>query len=217
MRTNRNKAGRRVKLERVPAVAYLKTIKMEFSMRFRLIKPVFLIAAFVALAGCQDVRNAVGIERTVPDEFAVAAPVPLIIPPDFNLRPPAPGSQRAQASSEERARTALVGRAKMRALQQQGMTIGEAQLLTLAGSANVPPDIRATLDKEVSSFAREETAFTDRLVFWREGGQASLGGTALDPAAEMRRLNQNAAEGRDANEGPIPVITRSGSSALSVF
>jgi len=186
-------------------------------MHFRLIKPAILTVVLVGLSGCQGVRNAVGIERTVPDEFAVAAPVPLVIPPDFNLRPPAPGSERAQIPSEERARTALVGRAKMRALQQKGMTGGEAQLLTLAGAGNVAPDIRSTLDKEVSSFAREETTFTDRLVFWREGGKASLGGTALDPAGEMRRLNQNAAEGREASEGPIPVITRSGSSVLSVF
>jgi hypothetical protein len=190
---------------------------MEFSMRFRSIKPAILTVVLVALSGCQDVRNAVGIERTVPDEFAVAAPVPLVIPPDFNLRPPAPGSERVQASSADRARTALVGSAKMRALQQRGMTGGEAQLLTLAGAGNVAPDIRMTLDKEVSSFAREETAFTDRLVFWREGGKVSLGGTALDPAAEMRRLNQNAAGGLEASEGPIPVITRRGSSVLSVF
>lgn len=186
-------------------------------MRVRLFKPVTLTVLLVALSGCQDVRNAVGIERTVPDEFAVAAPVPLVIPPDFNLRPPAPGSERAQQSPAERARTALVGRAKMRALQQKGVTVGEAQLLTLAGAGNVAPDIRETLDKEVSSFAREDAAFTDRLVFWREGGKASLGGTALDPAAEMKRLNQNAAEGLGADEGPIPVITRSGSSVLGVF
>ncbi|MEQ9447912.1 MAG: DUF3035 domain-containing protein, partial [Rhodospirillaceae bacterium] len=152
-----------------------------------------------------------------PDEFAVAAPVPLVIPPDFNLRPPAPGSERARTSPEEQARSALVGRAKLQALQQRGMTAGEAQLLTLAGTENVPPNIRMTLDKEVSSFAREEVSFTNRLLFWREGGLASLGGTPLDPVAEMRRLNQNSAEGREASEGPIPVITRGGSSVLRVF
>ena len=186
-------------------------------MRFRVIQSVILTVFVVALSGCESVRNTVGLERTVPDEFAVAAPVPLVIPPDFNLRPPAPGSERTRQSPSDRARTALVGRAKMQALQQRGMTGGEAQLLTLAGVENVPPDIRMTLDKEVSSFAREEFAFTDRLVFWRAGGKASLGGTALNPSAEMKRLNQNAADGREANEGPIPVITRGGSSVLNIF
>jgi hypothetical protein len=186
-------------------------------MRSRFIQPVILTIAMVALSGCENVRNTVGIARNAPDEFAVAAPVPLVIPPDFNLRPPAPGSERAQQSSSDRARTALVGRAKMRALQQRGMTGGEAQLLTLAGVENVPADIRMILDKEVSSFAREETAFTDRLLFWRAGGRASLGGTALNPSAEMKRLNQNAAEGRDASDGPIPVITRGSPSLLKIF
>ena len=186
-------------------------------MQRRLITPILLTAVLLALSGCQNVRNAVGLERNLPDEFAVAAPVPLVIPPDFNLRPPAPGSERTQVTSEERARTALVGRARIRELQQRGMTTGEAQLLTLAGAGSAPPDIRSVLDKEVSSFAREETAFTDRLVFWREGGRASLGGTALDPAAEMSRLNQNAAAGREASEGPIPIITRDGASTLRIF
>jgi len=175
------------------------------------------VTVTAVLSGCEGVRNTIGLERSVPDEFAVAAPVPLVIPPDFNLRPPAPGSDRAQVSPADQARTALVGRARMQALQQRGMTQGEAQLLTLAGVENVPPNIRITLDKEVSSFAREDSSFTDRLVFWREGGQASLGGTALDPVAEMRRLNQNAAAGKEASEGPIPVITRGGSSVLNVF
>ena len=186
-------------------------------MRSYFSQAIMMTAVVLVLSGCQSVRNTIGLEPTVPDEFAVAAPVPLAIPPDFNLRPPAPGSERAQQTPAEQARTALVGRAKLQALQQRGMTEGEAQLLTLAGVENVPPGIRMTLDKEVSSFAREEPSFTDRLVFWREGGQASLGGTALDPAAEMKRLNENAAEGRDANEGPIPVITRGGSSVLNVF
>lgn len=186
-------------------------------MRSRFNKVALLTVAVVVLSGCESVQNTVGLGRTVPDEFAVAAPVPLVIPPDFNLRPPAPGAERAQQAPAERARTALVGRAKMQALQQKGMTGGEAQLLTLAGVENVSPNIRMTLDKEVSSFAREESAFTDRLLFWRDGGSASLGGTALDPAAEMKRLSQNAADGRDANDGPIPIITRSGSSVLKIF
>ncbi len=186
-------------------------------MHSRFAKAALLTVAVIALSGCESVRNTVGLGRTVPDEFAVAAPVPLVIPPDFNLRPPAPGAERAQQAPAERARTALVGRAKMQALEQKGMTSGEAQILTLAGVENVSPNIRMTLDKEVSSFAREESAFTDRLLFWRDGGRASLGGTALDPAAEMKRLSQNAADGRDANEGPIPVITRDGSSVLKIF
>lgn len=190
---------------------------MKIFMHLSFAKTVFLTITLIALSGCAGLRNTVGIERTVPDEFAIAAPAPLVMPPDFSLRPPAPGTERAQAPSAERARTALVGRARIRELQQKGMTVGEAQILTLAGFENVATNIRSTLDKEISSFAREESAFTNQLLFWRGGSSASLEGTALDPVAEMKRLSQNTADGRDANEGPIPIISRGGSSALKIF
>jgi hypothetical protein len=175
--------------------------------------------AFIALAlsvsGCESTRRAIGIDKTVPDEFAVASPAPLAIPPDFNLRPPAPGADRPQQlSASQQARVALMGRAKIQDYLNRGLSRGEASLLAHAGSDSVPPGIRMTLDKEVSSFAAEEKTFTDRLLFWRSEGTQ---GTAIDPSAEMRRLNQNAASGKKPSEGPIPVITKSGSGTLGIF
>jgi hypothetical protein len=49
-------------------------------------------AATLALAGC----GSSGINRDRPDEFAVSRGVPLVIPPDFALVPPKPGSPVAQ-------------------------------------------------------------------------------------------------------------------------
>ncbi|HEY0085200.1 MAG TPA: DUF3035 domain-containing protein [Allosphingosinicella sp.] len=46
-------------------------------------------AASLALAGC-GTSGIAGRDR--PDEFAVARNAPLVIPPDFALTPPAPGS-----------------------------------------------------------------------------------------------------------------------------
>jgi hypothetical protein len=60
-------------------------------------------AAFIgmlALAGCTTgFKQALGLEPTMPDEFAVQANPPLTIPPDFNLRPPEPGAPRPQDQS----------------------------------------------------------------------------------------------------------------------
>jgi hypothetical protein len=176
---------------------------------------VLAAAAVVVLTGCESTRKAIGLEKTVPDEFAVAAPAPLVVPPDFNLRPPAPGSQRPQElSAAEQARAALVGRARLQAYQSRGFSKGEAVLLARAGLDAVPPDIRKTLDKEVSAFAPEDKAFTDRILFWRQEGSD---GTAIDPAAEAKRLNQNSAAGKKPNDGPIPVITKGGSTLLGIF
>ncbi len=174
-----------------------------------------LLAVALVMSGCTSTRRALGLDKTVPDEFAVAAPAPLAMPPDFNLRPPAPGSDRpSQISASQQARSALVGRARLQDYLNRGLTPGEASLLAHAGADVVPPAIRETLDKEVSSFAAEEKTFTDRLVFWREEGE---GGTAIDPAAEMKRLSQNAAAGKKANEGPIPVISKGRSGVLGIF
>src|SRR5215470_14462245 len=45
-----------------------------------------------ALGGCDSLRNAAGLTKKSPDEFAVTTKAPLVIPPDFNLRPPTPGA-----------------------------------------------------------------------------------------------------------------------------
>jgi len=179
----------------------------------RYITVAIMLVAVAGLTGCDRSRRALGLNRTVPDEFAVATPAPLVIPPDFNLRPPAPGSERAQATAAEQGRAVLLGRARLLDYQKRGFSGGETTILGLAGADNVTPDIRTTLAKEVSTFAPEERGFTDRLLFWREGGA----GVAIDPAAEMSRLNQNAAEGKNPSEGVTPVITKGGRSRLGLF
>jgi len=50
-------------------------------------------------AGCGDLKKAIGLDRTPPDEFAVESRAPLTMPPDFNLRPPQPGADRPQEKS----------------------------------------------------------------------------------------------------------------------
>jgi hypothetical protein len=60
------------------------------------------------LPGCSDLRLALGMDRVGPDEFAVESRAPLLIPPDFNLRPPQPGAQRPQeVTAAERARRVI--------------------------------------------------------------------------------------------------------------
>lgn len=170
-----------------------------------------MLVAAVSLTGCDRTRRTLGLNKTVPDEFAIATPAPLAIPPDFNLRPPAPGSERTEeATPAEQGRAVLLGRARLLDYQKRGFSGGETAILGLAGADAVLPDIRTTISKEVSTFAPEERAFTDRLLFWRD----DAGGTVLDPVGEMKRLGQNAAEGKKPNEGASPVIRRGGRGIL---
>ena len=49
------------------------------------------------LSGCSDsMKQSFGVGKTSPDEFQVVEQAPLELPPDFNLRPPAPGAPRPQ-------------------------------------------------------------------------------------------------------------------------
>ena len=60
------------------------------------------------LAGCSDFRQAIGMDRVGPDEFAVESRAPLTIPPDYDLRPPQAGAARPQeVSAAEKARKAI--------------------------------------------------------------------------------------------------------------
>jgi hypothetical protein len=175
-----------------------------------------MLVAAVSLTGCDRTRRALGLNKTVPDEFAVATPAPLAIPPDFNLRPPAPGSERTpEATPAEQGRAVLLGRARLLDYQKRGFSNGETAILGAAGADAVLPDIRNTIAKEISTFAPEERAFSDRLLFWRDG--ASVPGAIVDPAAEMKRLSQNAAEGKKPNEGASVIIRRGKSSTLGIF
>jgi Protein of unknown function (DUF3035) len=53
------------------------------------------------IAGCTDFKRSIGLEPTLPDEFAVESRAPLTIPPDFELRPPQPGATRPQEKSAD--------------------------------------------------------------------------------------------------------------------
>ena len=175
----------------------------------------FAAVAVLALTGCEDTKRALGINKSIPDEFAVVRRAPLVMPPDYNLRPPAPGSERPQeGTTAEQARNALIGSNRLDGYRVRGFSPGEVEVLARAGADQIIPGIRETLDRETSAFAKESTSFTDRLVFWSDNRQL---GTPIDPVAEQKRLNENLALGKDANDGPIPVISKGGSSILGIF
>lgn len=63
--------------------------------------------AVLLTAGC---TSGGFLNRERPDEFAVQRQAPLVVPPDFNLVPPAPGAPRpAEGTSQQQAMEALFG------------------------------------------------------------------------------------------------------------
>src|SRR6185436_12298178 len=69
-----------------------------------------ILAAAGLLSGCQSTSKALGMSKITPDEFRVVTKAPLVVPPDYALRPPAPGEPRPQElQPESAARNALLG------------------------------------------------------------------------------------------------------------
>ena len=102
----------------------------------RITKPaLLLIALSAALAGCGSSGGLLGRDR--PDEFAVQRQAPLVVPPDFNLVPPAPGAPRpSEGTASEQALEALFGGPAPRSQV-------ETSALDRAGAAD--PGIRSTV------------------------------------------------------------------------
>ena len=66
------------------------------------------LAGSLPIAGCTDFKKSIGLEPTLPDEFAVESRAPLTLPPDFELRPPSPGAPRPQEmASNQQAKQAI--------------------------------------------------------------------------------------------------------------
>src|SRR5881394_777164 len=126
----------------------------------RLIVGAALIAA-AGLAGCQSTRNALGMTKVTPDEFRVVTKAPLVLPPDYSLRPPAPGEPRPQELlPESAARAALLG-------QREGLvrSDGEKMLVSRAGVDHADPLIRYVVDDEFGDVSHKDKSFADFVMF----------------------------------------------------
>ena len=153
-----------------------------------------VLLSAVALTGCEGTKQALGLSgKKAPDEFTVITKAPLIIPPDFSLRPPVPGQKGPQdILAENSAKAALLGGIQNTApvthadAVAAGISTGELALLRQAGAENVDPNIRQIIDTETAAF-----------------------GTVVDPAKEKRRLQENAALGENPSAGAeTPIIER---------
>jgi hypothetical protein len=168
----------------------------------RVAVPILLIAglglATAGLSGCKTAQAALGMTKVVPDEFAVVTKAPLVVPPDYALRPPTPGEPRPQElQPESQARIALLNE---RSAEQR--SDGERLLAAKAGGDKADPLIRFVIDDEFGSLAHKDPSFADRVMFWRRGHPetqsaaltASQAGATtpapIDPAVEAVRIQK---------------------------
>ncbi len=135
-----------------------------------------LAASAAALSGC-GIGKALGDNKNAPDEFAIATKAPLVVPPDYALRPPKPGEARPQElSPSERAREVLLGDTAAAPPSD-----GEQFLLRKAGALNANSNIRNILNAEVGARGDKERSLANQLIFWN-----FIDGKVDDSAAPLR-------------------------------
>jgi len=175
--------------------------------------PIFsILAAVVMLSGCEETKRALGQTKDAPDEFAVYQRAPLSLPPDYGLRPPAPGATRPQAVNPRDRAVQALGTGRKAPSRQVGSTTdlahlspGERSVLQLTGATNSDPSIRLLVNQETTILAQESKKFTEKLIFWQN---PAAFGVAVDPVKENKRLSENRALGKPLNTGAVPTIKR---------
>ena len=142
------------------------------AMRFAAVMAMFAVAT----GGC-GISKAVGGGKNAPDEFAIATKAPLVVPPDYSLRPPKPGETRPQElSPSERAQQVLLGDASA-----APPSVGEQMLLRKANALGADPSIRTLLGAESGGRGEVDRSLANQIMFWKFDG-----GKIDDSAAPLR-------------------------------
>ncbi len=170
----------------------------------------FLFASLVGAAllstGCASASKALGMTKTTPNEFNILTKPPLVVPPEYNLRPPRAG----ELNVEEKFATVAARKALLGEIDPAKPSSGEAVLIAKAGGGKADPAVRVIIDGQ-NSIVRKNRGFADRVLFWRNGQAVGLDGHPLDPDQEVRRKKavQSATGGN-----PVEITRRPGGAKL---
>lgn len=159
----------------------------------------FVLSACSVNSGT-NFREALGIDKRPPDEFSVVTKAPLVVPPNYDLRPPKEGAEPLNRIDPRlAAREAAFGSAA----KSSDASRGEAALLGAAGASSASPDIRNKLNRESASLAKKDKKLTSKVLFWQKKAED---GAVVDPKAEAARIKANKAAGKQVNAGKIKMI-----------
>lgn len=145
----------------------------------------------LSLSGCSDFQQAIGSEKSVPDEFEVVVRPPLSLPPGFTARP-----GDATSGGETIVNSASLS-ARDQTIALLGVSDGTAQGYDeLFAFDAVPNNIRDLVDEETAGI-RFERRLPFQIVF---GGLPDVG-PILDQMQEDVRLRANKLQGKVPTDG----------------
>ncbi|MDX5360513.1 MAG: DUF3035 domain-containing protein [Alphaproteobacteria bacterium] len=160
-----------------------------------------LAAVAVLLSGCG--RDPLGLsDKRPPDEFTVVSRAPLVVPPNYALRPPQPGAPRPQdAQPSEQARALMF----QRQIAASDASAGERVLLDKAGAENADPNIRETVNLETSRLQNTGRGLADYILFWQTPADPN---TVVNAPGEAERLRKAQTDKQPVTGEGTPVIQR---------
>lgn len=176
-------------------------------MSTKILSALTVAAMAVAMPACTSIAKATGARKTTPNEFNILTKAPLVVPPEYNLRPPANGQARLEEGySSKVAREALLG-----SIDDAEPSRGEVVLMSKAGVGRADPQVRILINGQ-NSVEHKSGAFTDRVIFWRDGKAVDAQGNPLNADTEAQRLESiNSATGgqkvtisKRPNTGKLP-------------
>ena len=115
-------------------------------MFFRLVFSLIFILNMSLISGCgSELSDVLGTNKLPPDEFTILTKPPLIVPPEYNLRPPAEGEIRPNVQQPNRQlQSILFGQNKT-----DDFSSSEISLMTGSDVAEAIPNIKEVLDSEM--------------------------------------------------------------------
>ena len=162
---------------------------------------VFLIPLGMSLSSCSDFRKAVGKEKVIPDEFAVAMTPSLIVPPGYNIDTDIfnnNGATKAENDFNLSSEINVIETNQISSFQD------------LFVNKRTSKDIRKLVDEETLGISLSERTGIDMLF-----GQVPETGIVLDAKKEALRIKKNKSLGKKINSTPSPAFEKnSGKSVL---
>ncbi len=156
-----------------------------------------LFAVSVLLPSCSgDVKDNLGMRRNAPDEFAVEKRPRLDMPPQFKLRPPAPGELPLNVEEpRDAARLRLIDSPIVGSAQSSA----EENFLSKVGVTRSDENIRSTIREEYQE--EEDAGILTRI---RKISDDNLNKTLVDAKKEKERIDENIKENKPITEGETP-------------
>lgn len=184
------------------------------------------IACCLILSACgegQNARDLLGLGRNAPDEFKVVSRPPLVVPPDFALRPPSEGDDYASLpAADSAARAAVTGTDEEDILGTKRM-MGDAEtavgvvrsfelgtqaddsFLSSIGADKADASIRQKLQAEQTEKTKAKEEKDAEFLGWLKP-EENDDEVIVDAKAEKDRLQKNKEAGKSVLSGETPTI-----------